>query len=153
MGFGQMFLEFYPIDIGRIGIAIQIPPVTAREEHVFLVRGDPRPDFIIFGVYSRTHTMRFCPGIIGSSQGEVKVRWCSTPCSRFNGVENQEGSIRGNARMAGIEVAHVHGELYRLLPFIVHKRSYQKATSSGFKAETVIRCHRESTHGRVEGWS
>ena len=93
-----MFLEFDPINVSRIGIRIQIPPGTAGEEHVFLVRRDPRSDFMIGGINSRTHTLGFGPGPIRLSQGEVQVRWCSAPCSRFNGVEDQKGLARGNTR-------------------------------------------------------
>ena len=102
MGFGQMFLEFNPIDVSRICRGIQIPPGTAGEEHVFLVRGDPRSDFMIPGINPRAHTMRFGPGPIRPSQREVQVRGCSALGSRLNGIEDQEGLIRGNARMAAV---------------------------------------------------
>ena len=94
-----MFFEFDPINVSRIRSGIQIPPGAAREEHVFLVRGDPRPDFMIPGINSRAHALRFRPGIIRLSQREVKVRRCSAPCSRFNRVEDQKRLVRGYARM------------------------------------------------------
>jgi hypothetical protein len=64
-----MFLEFYPINICRIGSVIQIPSITAVEEHVFLVWGDPCSVLIIPGINSRTHIPGFGPGTIRPSQG------------------------------------------------------------------------------------
>ena len=63
-----MFLEFNPINVSRIGSVIQIPPVTAVEEHVFLVRGDPRSVLIIPGINLWTHIPGFGPGTIRPSQ-------------------------------------------------------------------------------------
>ncbi len=100
MGFGQMFLEFNPVDVTRIGSAIHIPPGTAGEEHVFLVRRDPRSDFMIPGINSRPHIPGFGPGPIRLSQGDVQVRFRSGYCSRSNRVEYQKRPVRGNARMA-----------------------------------------------------
>jgi len=64
-----MFLEFYPINVSRIGSVIQIPPVTAVEEHVFLVWGDSRSVLIIPGINLRAHIPGFGPGTIRPSQG------------------------------------------------------------------------------------
>ena len=94
-----MFLEFNPVNVSRIGSAIQIPPVTAVEEHVFLVRGDPRSEFMISGIKSKTHIPGFGPDTIRASQGKVQVRFRSALCSRFDGVEYEKGLIRGNSRI------------------------------------------------------
>ena len=94
-----MFLEFNPVNVSRIGSVIHIPPVTAVEEHVFLVRGDPRSEFMISGINSRTHIPGFGPDTIRPSQGKVQVRFRSAPCSRFDGVEYYKGLIRGNSRI------------------------------------------------------
>lgn len=104
---------------------------------------------MISGINSGAHTLRFGPGSIRQMQGKVKVRRCSTPCSRFNGVEDRQGSICSNARVTGIQFAPPHGNLYRLFPDFTHKGSKPKAALSGFKAETVVRCKRESSHGRI----
>ena len=38
IGFGQIFLEFNPVDVRRVAIGILPPPVSAGEEEVLLVR-------------------------------------------------------------------------------------------------------------------
>ena len=69
MGFGQIFLECNPVDVGGVVTRTNTPPITAVEEHVFLVRGDPRSVLIIPGIDLWTHIAGFGPGTIGSSQG------------------------------------------------------------------------------------
>ena len=85
-----MFFKFNPVDVGGVGTRIQTPPVTAEEEHVFLVRGDFRSNFIIPGINSRAHIPEFSPGAIRPSQGEVQVRFRPAPCPRLYGVEHHE---------------------------------------------------------------
>ena len=62
--------------------------------------------------------------------------------------------IRGNARISRTPLLLVvHRDMGNPRPGVVNKRGNPKTASFGFKADTVIRCHRESTHREAKGWA
>jgi SAM-dependent methyltransferase len=63
------------------------------------------------------------------------------------------GPLRHLQWDAGPRYSRHQRDLYSPRPGIAHKRGNPKTTSYGIKGDTVIRCHRESTHREAKGWA
>ncbi len=153
IGFGQIFLEFNPVDVTRVDPCI--PAVAAVEEQILLVRWDSRSVLNIGRINPRAQISRFGPGSIRQAQGQVQVFMPIT--SRLIHVgEYHVWLIRSNASIACREIS---SDKFGPGPGVAHKRGDPHTAFFGFMlacgtdVDTVIRCYRAyNFFGRRTEW-